>query len=94
MLVPLILSRVKQLGLPSCLRIAGENLFAFELIAKRATQAQIGKFCLAVFRTRNDMVKVETCHRHFLQGLAVLATILSGSDDLMAEFTGQSGHGV
>ncbi len=72
---PTVAPWVKELYLTSGLWVGSAQFPGLELIAERATQAEVLKFARASQCLRNDMIHVKGCQRHFLKSLAILASV-------------------
>jgi hypothetical protein len=72
---PSIAAWAKEFYLTSGLWVGSTQFPGLELIAERATQAEVLKFARASQCLRNDMIHVKGCQRHFLKSLAILASV-------------------
>lgn len=80
---PTVAPWVKEVYLTPGLWVGRAQFSGLELIAERATQAEILKFTRAPQCLRDDMIDVKGCERHLLKSLAILASVFrSGLNEL------------
>lgn len=81
---PTVAPWVKELYLTPGFWVSSSGFAGLELIAERATQAEILKFARTPQCLRNDMIHVKGRQRHFLKSLAILASVFRGVRDELA----------